>query len=167
DDISERRRAQDEVRTARSAAEDSSRRLGLLAQVSDDLSSTLETEEAVRRLAAHLVPTFGTWCLVTMSEDHRQLRGIADWHNDPAMRDTLNAYAALRIDALLPDAYLFRTMRTGEPIVIHNATESISRELSGRARELLRDLAPSTAYAIPMRARDRTVGAITVFLDEG
>ncbi|KQS97426.1 SpoIIE family protein phosphatase [Cellulomonas sp. Leaf395] len=167
DDISERRRAQDEVRTARAAAEDSSRRLRLLAQVSDDLSSTLETEEAVRRLATHLVPTFGTWCLVTMSEDHRQLRDIAAWHTDPAMRDTVNTYAALRIDALLPDAYLFRTMRTGETIVIHNATESISGVLSGRARDVLRELAPSTAYAIPMRARERTVGAITVFLDEG
>lgn len=167
DDISERRRAQDELRTARAAAEDSSRRLGLLAEVSDDLSSTLETEEAVRRLAAHLVPTFGTWCLVTVSEDHRQLRDIAAWHTDPTLRDTVNTYAALRIDALAPDAYLFHTMRTGEPIVIRDATEAISSVLSGPARDVLRELAPGAAYAIPMRARGRTVGAITVFHDEG
>ena len=166
DDVSDRRAAQDEARVARELAEASSRRLSLLAAVSDDLSSTLETEEAVRRLARHLVPTFGAWCLVTMSEDHRQLRDIAAWHEDPQLRATVTRYAALRINALAPDSYLFRALRTGEPVTVDDATESISRVLSGAAREVLRELAPRTAYAVPMRARERTVGAITLFLDD-
>ncbi|MDM7831503.1 SpoIIE family protein phosphatase [Cellulomonas edaphi] len=167
DDISERRQAQDEVRAASGAAEDSARRLALLAQVSNDLGSTLETDEAVRRLATNIVPTFGTWCLVTVSEDHHQLRDIAAWHTEPAMRETVRTYAADRIGGLAPDSYLFRAMRTGEPIVVRDATEAISRVLSGPARGILRQLAPGIAYAIPMRARERTVGAITVFHDEG
>ena len=166
DDVSDRRAAQDEARAAHELAEASSRRLSLLGAVSDDLSSTLETEEAVRRLARHLVPTFGTWCLVTMSEDHRQLRDIAAWHRDPALRATVTSYASLRIDALAPESYLFRALRTGEPVVVTDASESITRVLTtDAARDVLRELGPRTAYAVPMRARERTVGAITLFLD--
>ncbi|UJP39622.1 SpoIIE family protein phosphatase [Cellulomonas palmilytica] len=167
DDISERRHALDEARAARELEQASSRRLALLSEVGDHLSSTLETEEAVRRLARHLVPTFGSWCLVTMSEDQRHLRDIAAWHEDPTRRATVTRYASLRIDSLAPDAYLFRTLRTGEPVVVPDATESITRVLTGGARDVLRDLAPRTAYAVPMRSRGRTVGAITIFLDEG
>lgn len=166
DDVSARHAAQDEARAARELAEASSRRLSLLADVGNDLSSTLETEEAVRRLARHLVPTFGTWCLVTMSEDHRQLRDIAAWHQDPERRETVTSYASLRIDALAPESYLFRALRTGEPVTVEDATSAISQVLTGAARDVLRELAPRTAYAVPMRARGRTVGAITLFLDE-
>ncbi|WP_444664996.1 SpoIIE family protein phosphatase [Cellulomonas sp. CW35] len=167
DDVTERRAAQDEARAARELEQASTRRLALLAEVGDHLSSTLETEEAVRRLARHLVPTFGSWCLVTMSEDQRHLRDIAAWHEDPTRRATVARYASLRIDSLAPDAYLFRTLRTGEPVVVPDATSSIVRVLSGGARDVLRELAPRTAYAVPMRSRGRTVGAITIFLDEG
>lgn len=157
--------AEARVERALELAEQTSRRLALLADVSDDLSSTLDTEEAVRRLARHLVPALGSWCLITMSEDHRQLRDIVAWHEDPALQDTVERYAALRIDALQPQAYLFTTLRTGEPVVVPDAAESIGHVLTGEARDVLRELAPRTAYAVPMRARGRTVGAITMFVD--
>jgi PAS domain S-box-containing protein len=166
DDITARRAAQDEAREARNAAEAWSRRLTLLAAVSDDLTSTLETHEAVGRLARHLVPTFGTWCLVTMSEDHRQLRDIASWHIDPQLRSTVTRYAELRINALAPTSYLFRALRTGEVVSVPDATEAIGKVLTGAARDVLRTLSPRMAYAVPMRARGRTVGAITLFLDD-
>lgn len=164
-DVSERRLAQEEVRVAWRAAQDSSRRLALLADLSDDLTSTLETEEAVGRLARHLVPTLGTWCLITMSEDLHHLRDIASWHEDATLRDTVATYAELRMDALKPTSYLFRAMRTGEVVVVEDATRAIADVLTGRAQGVLRELAPRTAYAVPMRARGRTVGAITLFLD--
>ncbi|MBT0994982.1 SpoIIE family protein phosphatase [Cellulomonas sp. DKR-3] len=166
-DVTDRRAAQDEARAARDAAEASSRRLALLADLGDDLTSTLDTHDAVARLARHLVPAFGTWCLVTMSEDQRHLRDLASWHVDPRLRATVTRYAELRMDALAPSSYLFRALRTGETVAVPDATEAIARVLTGDARDLLRDLAPRMAYAVPMRARGRTLGAITVFLDDG
>lgn len=166
-DVTDRHVAQDEARDARTAAEASSRRLALLADVSEDLSSTLDTHDAVGRLARHLVPAFGSWCLVTMSEDHRQLRDLACWHVDPALRAAVARYAELRMGALAPSSYLYQAMRTGETVAVPDATEAISAVLTGDAEVVLRALAPRTAYAVPMRARGRTVGAITVFLDDG
>lgn len=164
-DITARRSSQEEAARAQRRLRAASARLQLLAAVSDDLSSTLDTEDAVRRLARHLVPGLGTWCLITMADEHRHLRDIASWHADPALRTTVERYADLRLTALSPRSYLFQALRTGQLVEVPDATETIVAALSGEARDVLRGLAPRMAYAIPMRARGRTVGAITLFLD--
>ncbi|WP_222928345.1 SpoIIE family protein phosphatase [Cellulomonas telluris] len=164
-DISARRRSEEEAARAQRRLRAASARLQLLSAVSDDLSSTLDTEDAVRRLARHLVPGLGTWCLITMADEHRQLHDIASWHADPDLRATVEHYAKLRLTALSPRSYLFEALRTGRLIEVPDATRTIVEALSGEARDVLRDLAPHMAYAIPMRARGRTVGAITLFLD--
>jgi serine phosphatase RsbU (regulator of sigma subunit)/PAS domain-containing protein len=166
-DISARRRAEEQREAARASAEAASARLALLATVSEDLSSTLDTEYAVGRLARHLVRDFGSWCLVTLWDDQRHLRDIAGWHADPHLRPTVARYAQLRLQALSPSSYLHRALRTGELVVVPDASAAIAQVLTGEAREVLLGLAPRTAYAVPMRARGRTVGAITLFLDEG
>ncbi|WP_019137269.1 SpoIIE family protein phosphatase [Cellulomonas massiliensis] len=165
DDVTARRAAEHEARSARASAEAASRRLSILGALGDDLSSTLETEEAVARLARHLVPAFGSWCLITLSEDQRHLRDIGSWHADARLRATVERYAALRIDSLAPTSYLFEALRTGRLVPVPDATESITSVLSGHARDVLHELAPRTAYAVPLRARNRTVGAMTLFLD--
>ncbi|WP_232014236.1 PP2C family protein-serine/threonine phosphatase [Cellulomonas fimi] len=150
-DCTQRRRSQD--------------RLQLLGEVSDDLASTLDTEDAVARLARHLVPTLASWCLVTLSTDQRHLRDIGSWHADPAGRDTVARYARLRLHALSPTSYLHRALRTGEVVEVPDATREITGVLTGEAVDVLRELAPQTAYAVPLRARGRTVGAMTLFHD--
>ncbi len=164
-DITSRRTSQEEAARAQRRLAAASARLELIAAVSEDLSSTLDTEDAVRRLARHLVPALGTWCLITMADEHRQLRDIASWHADPDLRATVARYADLRLTALSPRSYLFQALRTGQLVEVPDATETIVAALSGEARDVLRGLAPHMAYAIPMRARGRTVGAITLFLD--
>lgn len=181
-DCTERRRSQDEARRARDRAEAERRaaewarqraevgqaRLRLLAEVGDDLASTLDTEDAVARLARHLVPSLASWCLITLSTDQRHLRDIASWHGDPARRETVARYARLRLNSLDPSSYLFQALRTGEVVAVPDATRSISEVLTvGEARTVLGELAPQNAYAIPLRARGRTVGAMTLFLDVG
>lgn len=178
-DCTERRTAQEEARRAheraeaeraaaeraRQAAEADKARLQLLGDVAEDLSSTLDIEEGVGRLARHLVPALGTWCLITLSSDQRHLRDIASWHADPALRDTVARYAELRLNALAPTSYVHRALRTGKVVDVPDATNAIAQVLSGEALQVLRELAPGMAYAIPLRARGRTVGAITLFLD--
>lgn len=166
-DITARHHAEAQRAIASSAAEDTRRRLALLATVSDDLSSTLDTEYAVGRLARHLVRDFGSWCLVTLWDDQRHLRDIAGWHAQPALRPTVAAYARLRLGALAEGSFLHRALRTGDLVVVPDATTAISGMLRGEARDVLVSLAPRTAYAVPMRARGRVVGAVTLFLDDG
>lgn len=165
-DVTGRRRAEEQRLLARTAADAATHRLAVLATVSDDLSSTLDTDYAVGRLARHLVREFGSWCLVTLWDEEHRLRDIAGWHAEPHLRPAVARYARLRLGALAPGSYLHRALRSGELVVVPDATERISVLLSGEARDVLRGLAPRAAYAVPMRARGRTVGAITLFLDD-
>lgn len=166
-DITDRRRLEAQRAAALAEADAASARLALLTTVGDDLSATLDTEYAVGRLARHVVRYFGSWALVTLWDEDRQLRDIAGYHADPARRQAVARYAQLRLRSLSPSSFLHRALRSGEPVVIPGATEAIAPLLEGEAREVLRGLAPRTGYALPMRARGRTVGAITLFLDDG
>ncbi|RMI05049.1 GAF domain-containing protein [Cellulomonas triticagri] len=165
-DITARHDAEQQRAEASALAEKTRQRLELLSTVSADLSSTLDTEYAVGRLARHLVRDFGSWCLVTLRDEQRHLRDIAGWHADPALRPVVARYAQLRLGALAPGSFLHQALRTGEPVVVPGATDAISGVLSGEARDVLRSLAPRTGYVVPMRARGRTVGAVTLFLDD-
>lgn len=166
-DVTERRSGEEQRLAARAAADAASNRLALLATVSDDLSSTLDTEYAVGRLARHLVRDFGSWCLVTLQDEQRHARDIAGWHAQPHLRPAVARYARIRLGALTPQSYLRRALRTGEVVVVPDAAAAIAAVLEGEARDLLVSLAPRTAYMVPMRARGRIVGAISLFLDGG
>jgi serine phosphatase RsbU (regulator of sigma subunit) len=61
--------------------------------------------------------------------------------------------------------YVAQALRTGEPAVVeHSATAEISRFLdSADARALLAELAPEAAAVLPLHARGRTVGVLSLF----
>ncbi|WP_432491968.1 SpoIIE family protein phosphatase [Kineococcus auxinigenes] len=156
--------AQREARQAQLAAERTAGRLALLAQVSADLSATLDTEEAVARLAQHLVPALGDWCLVTLVDEHGALRDIGAWHADEAMRPVVQRYREVRLGSISsPSSFVHRALRTHRPVLVRSgATEAVAALLSGEARDLLLRLAPERGQVLPLRARGRTVGLVTL-----
>ena len=163
-DISARRRAQDAL--ARTADQ-----LALLASVSESLTSTLDPAEGVSRLSTLLVPQLGDWCLVTMVEDPHALdwrRGLRDvgWsHEDPAMVQTLGRYASIRLAAMTDSSYLARTIREMTPVLMETGAAELVADmlLPGEARDRLLELAPASAVVVPLRARGRTVGVLSLF----
>ncbi|MDT0164585.1 SpoIIE family protein phosphatase [Actinotalea sp. AC32] len=162
-DISDRRAAQDRVTQA-------ARRAALTARVTAELAEALETEEAVARLAQLVVPDLADWCVVTVVEDssnggHGHLRDIASWHVDEERRADVAEYASRRLGSLADDAFLTRALTSSELILVPtDATAAVQRVLlPGRARDLLEVLRPGSAAVLPMRARGRTVGALSLF----
>ncbi|WP_369069667.1 SpoIIE family protein phosphatase [Kineococcus terrestris] len=155
---------------ARRTAERTAGRLALLARVSDDLSATLEVEEAAARLAAHLVPALGDWCLVTLVQDSGALRDIASRHGDEARVPLLHRYAARRLAALDPvTSPVARAVAGRRTVVVPEpAAEAFAAVLHDPvARDLVRELAPGTAVVVPMRARGQTIGVLTLCRDAG
>ena len=161
--------------TARHAAQEeldrTARRGELLAGVSEALSGTLDATEGVSRLADLLVPALADWCLVTLVEEtgsadwRQRLRDVGWEHVDPVSRDTLRRYAERRLPAMTDDSYLVRAMASADPIVIESdATEEVAGVLvPGEAQDLLRELAPASAFVVPLRGPDRTVGVLSAF----
>jgi len=160
-DTTERRRAQ--------------QRNELLAQVTRELTGTLDAEEAVARLAQLVVPTLADWCLVTLVGDQqhtnfrRTLRDVGGWHTDPDRRALVARYAEVRIAALTDSSFVARALSTHQPVVIeHGATERILQVLAaGEAAELLEELAPASFVVLPLRGRGRIAGLLSLFNGPG
>ncbi|WP_432563198.1 SpoIIE family protein phosphatase [Kineococcus sp. SYSU DK003] len=167
----ERAATRDALRTAeqaQQAAERTAERLALLAQVSADLTATFDAEEAVARLAQHLVPALGDWCIVTLVDEHGNLRDIGSWHAVEAMRPVLERYRRVRLPCLSAKAPLHRALRENQPVLVAcDATERLGAMLTDPARQLLQHLAPQAAHMLPLRARGRTVGLVTLFRSPG
>ncbi|WP_337062646.1 PAS domain-containing protein, partial [Kineococcus sp. G2] len=171
-DITDRRRSQAqaqeahaEAEQARRRAEEAADRLRLLVRVGEDLSATLDTEEAVGRLAQHLVPALADWCLVTLVDEQGGLRDIGSWHVAEQMRPVVAEYRRARLAALGENAPLRRALRTGRPVTVERdgTAELLAVLAPGRARDLLRQLAPESFAMLPLRARGRTVGLVSLF----
>jgi PAS domain S-box-containing protein len=158
-EITERRRIQ-------AQAERSTERLAMLAGISAQLAGTLDVAAATRRIPRLVVPALADWCILTVVGPDGLPRDIGSWHADPARRSLVERYAEVRLEAMPVDSPVSRALAAGEPATFAGA--DVLRLLPpGRARELLTQLSPATEAVLPLRARGRTLGILTLFYDAG
>ena len=141
------------------------RRAQLVADVTTELSDTLVAEHAVARLAQLLVPELADFALVTLVDEDGGLRDVGWAHADPELQEVARRYAELRLQSLKPTSFVGSVLRTGLPTVL---SDDVTRRLAdvfepGEARDVLLRLAPSAAAILPMQARGRTVGLLSIF----
>ena len=153
-------------RAAQEQAERATRRLTLLAQVSAELAGTLDVQAATTRLPRLVVPALADCCILTVIDDDGHPRDIGSWHHDPASRALLERYAEVRLDAMPMTAPVGRALHSNEAVTF-SGDEVLELLPPGRARELLTLLAPETEVALPLRARGRTLGLLTLFFRAG
>ncbi|MGY1744746.1 SpoIIE family protein phosphatase [Blastococcus sp. SYSU D00695] len=155
-----------ERRNVQARAERAAQRLALLAQVSAELSGTLDVQGATGHLPRLVVPALAEWCIVTLVDDDGRLRDAGHWHADPDRRDLVARYAGNRLDAMPATAPVPRALLSGEPV--HAAGQEVLALLSpGTAHDALAELAPERGVVLPMRARGRTLGVLTLFFRPG
>jgi serine phosphatase RsbU (regulator of sigma subunit) len=150
-------------------------RAALLGEVSDRLAGTMDAEQAVARLARLVVPTLADSCIVTLVQDDaeagdpRSLRDVGSWHVDPAQRATLARYLAVRLRSMRPGAYvLAATTSTAAVAIPPHAADTIRSVLvPGEAADLIAELDPAHGSVLPLRARGRVVGLLTLFAGRG
>jgi PAS domain S-box-containing protein len=181
-EITERKEAQD--RLARAAAQ-----AQLAARVSAELSETLDVEQVAERLTQLVVPALADWCVVSLVEDDdgtaggrrpkgtatctvedgRRVRDVGSWHVDENRRPLAARYAAIRLAHLKDDSFLRRALTARQSVQLEApATPAVQEVLHpGEARDLVGQLAPHSAAALPLRARGRTVGALSLYSGAG
>jgi PAS domain S-box-containing protein len=159
-EITERRVAQER---ARRTAE----RLSLIAEVTAAFSASLDqgqTRDALTVLARAVVPVLGDWVIVSLVEQGDRLRDVASWHWDDDLRPVAARYADLRLAALTSTAPIVAALSTGEPSIVDDVGAAVGRTLpAGEVSDVFWQLAPQTAVALPLVARGRTVGAMSVY----
>jgi PAS domain S-box-containing protein len=160
-DVTERRMLLERERAGR-------RRASFLARASALLESSLDFETTLRNVADIVVPEIVDWCAIHVLDDSGELRLIAAAHADPE-RERL----AWTLDARHPiDPFA----ETGPASVVRGGGTEVVAEITdemlvGAARdpehlEILRGLGLRATIVAPLRARGRTLGAITVVAAE-
>ncbi len=138
--------------------------LELTAAVGEQLASSLDVVDAVRRLAELVVPRLADWSVVSIADEDGQLRDIASAHVDPELSGVLAEYVACRLEGLAEDAPIRRAWRSPRPLTVDRGLlESLLPLLgSPRAAELLRRLEPESNAIVPLAANGRVVGMLSL-----
>lgn len=163
-DVTARVQAEAEREAAYRATERAQDRLAVLAGVSVALSTTLDVTEALRRMAGELVPGVADWCAVDMAEP-QGVRRVAAAHRDPDLTAAVHALPPTnRAGTTIP-----KVLAAGQPQLFATLDDEQVAELAGspERREQLRRIGVTSAIVVPLRARSRVLGALTLAIGDG
>jgi len=158
-DIGERKRVEDESdrllaaeRAAASETVERQGRLDLLREVAGAAASP-DYKAAIERIAELVVRDFGDWCLIDLAEEGSPLKRLAVAHAEPVETQTGGA------PQQEPDEAVRSVVASGNPQIVPALGERSNGQEPGR---FLGGINPSSLICVPLRARQRSIGAITV-----
>jgi PAS domain S-box-containing protein len=170
-DITERKRAEEErdlllarEQLARAEAVRARRRLALLASVGPALYSFLDYGTTLERIARLTVPELADWCLVDILEENGSVDQFAAAH---AVQDKERLLHELRTHRRFGEdapGTVAQVLRTGRSVLVSEASETLlaERATCEEHLELLRKLEVRSVMSVPLLARGRTLGAMTL-----
>ncbi len=134
-----------------------------LAHASEVLSSSLDFEDTLQKVARLAVPELADWCAVELVDEHGESRQVAVAHVDPAKVE----FAIALREQYPPDPEVPggvpTVLRTGQPELYPTISDEL---LAAGARDeehlrLARELQMRSAMIVPMRTGKTVIGAIT------
>ncbi|HEV2149010.1 MAG TPA: PAS domain S-box protein, partial [Longimicrobiaceae bacterium] len=148
--------------SARAEAEMAARRARFLAEASELFTASLDPAATLESLSALLVPRLADSCVVYLLDAEGAVQRLAAVHADPErqarIRDRLHRYAP-ELDCLVPP--VAHVLRTGEARFVATA-EARRGDENPRCEERRGDLDPAALLVVPLRARGRILGALSL-----
>lgn len=142
-------------------------RFAFLAETSRLLASSLDLELTLSTAASVALPHFGAWCMVDTVETDGAIQRVSVIHPDAVKQATAREYYATNPPHEDDPIGAPRVIRTMESEFVVVPAAEVLETLSDRAhRELLVEIGAQSFLIVPMRARGRTLGAIT-FVSDG
>ena len=164
----ERIRLYDEERAAHQAAEEVHQKLSFLAEASAMLAGSLDYTSTLARVARLAVPKLADWCSVEVVDTDGVSRSYTVEHVDPAK--VAMAYQLRREYPPDPDAEVgtAAVVRTGEPQLVAEVPDEmlVAAARDERHLEMMRGLGIKSFLVVPLTARGRTFGALTMVSSE-
>jgi PAS domain S-box-containing protein len=142
-------------------------RKALLADATAVLAESLDYEETLARVARIAVPRLADWCTVdVLRAGEPQAKRLAVAHSDPAKIEVAQQLLArLPID---PNAArgIQAVLRTGKSELYTDIPGGAPADGEDPRRVVVRALGMRSAMIVPLRARGRTLGALTFVMAE-
>jgi PAS domain S-box-containing protein len=143
--------------------------LTFLAEAGDALAGSLDPLETLNEIARLAVPRLADWCAVQLVADpHGGFENVAVAHVDPEkVRWALELQERYPPDQDAPTG-VPQVIRTGRPELYPEIDEELLRAgaIDDQHLEIIKQLQMSSAMVVPLRARERTLGAITFIFAE-
>ena len=145
----------------------SEQRAAALAEMSALLGSSLDYERTLPHFVRLAVPVLGDLCAIDLL-DRGALRRVACAHVDPAREALISEIGARHTADPAAARGVAAVMRTRQPVLVVRATEAALREAAQDVEQLvlLRQLAPRSWIVVPLVARERVLGALTLAVTE-
>ncbi|GAC1315738.1 MAG: hypothetical protein NVSMB25_00140 [Thermoleophilaceae bacterium] len=144
----------------RSPVLDAQSALAFLAQASGILAGSLDYERTLSEVAQLAVPDVADWCAVDIVEPGP--RQITSGHPDPEQEALLLELRRRFRAEKQGSEGTARVIATGEPELATDVTGRAEIALRDDEDELYRRLAPRSYMIVPLVARGRTLGALTL-----
>jgi len=141
----------------------------VLSETGRILSSSLDYEQTLRNVAWAAVPALADWCLVELADEPGDRRDhVVVAHRNPRLRDLAGQLGELEPDEPGEHSASSRVIDTGESALLVEVDESdLIRIARGRGQlRVLREVGIRSAIVVPMRIRDRTIGAISFYTSD-
>jgi len=171
-DITQRRRTEEErdlllvkEQLARAEAVEARRRLALLAAAGPALSASLDYEETLEGITRLLVPDLAEWCLLDIVEDDGSINQLAAAHAEREKEDLLKRLREHRQFGEEDPGSTAEVLRTGRSVLLPVLPDPTFYERAlgrGEHLDIVLRLEPRSLMCVPLSARGRTIGAVTL-----
>ena len=138
-----------------------------LAEASRILATTLQPEVTIQKLAQLVVPKLGDWCIIQVVDDQGNIKPVEVAHID--RRKVELAWQVIsRWPVPSLDGSAATAVRTGESTLIPDIEPHMlaARAADDEHLEILKSLGLRSAITVPLKARGRKLGALTLLTAE-
>ncbi|MFL5781779.1 MAG: SpoIIE family protein phosphatase, partial [Thermoleophilaceae bacterium] len=128
------------------------------------LASSLDYETTLANVAQLAVPRLADWCGVDVLDDDGAIRHVAIAHTDPSKVDLARELQQRYPTDPLAESGVPNVVRTREPEIYPEITDEmlVGGAVDDEHLAILREVGMSSAMIVPMVARGRMVGAVSL-----
>ena len=151
-------------KNARKYAEKVNSQIRFIAEAGKILSSSLQYEKTLETVADLAVSRISDWCTIDLMDANKQLQRIVISHANP---QKVELAKELKINLPPREEYetgIYEVINSGEPRIFREITDEIIRRntLNERQFKLMKSLKLQSAMILPLIARNKVFGAMTL-----
>lgn len=165
-DITGDRSARRERAAYTSALEDLTERLTLVAEITDVLGQTLDTDEALARLGHLLVPRLADWAAVDLRTGSGEVHRVAVTGPGGRAGELEGGRERLPESAAADRSPLVQVLNGGDPVVLNGGDEAETSPpgspVAAAHSDFLRTVHATSAITVPLGTRRPITGALTL-----
>lgn len=157
-----RGRLYDRERRARAEAETAREQLDFLSRASELLAESLDLNATLKQLGQLAVPRIADWCVIDLAGDG-DIENVVVAHVDPAKVELALEFRRRYLPDPEEPTGLAKVLRTGRSEIYSELPDELLVQAARDEEhlEMIRALSLHAVMIVPLRARGRTLGAVT------